>query len=300
MRPVLVNVLEDSQHSILFLCVALQKMSEASSSEPTSPTTSPPSQSPPDFLKRNSFSPDVQASSKYTTRAYFAERFVTGVNEIMRFIYTHHKITSYTKISLVDGSNMFFLDKKASEWTHPENKIALLRAIPADHTVIIVMKHDTFLTIQAYLPTRRLLLDASRSNVCIVTVDIPFCSPLMKATCIRKVQMHGRSSQCSLSRTVRAPVDSPRSRAVHRQTRPRHRDRHDPMGSASRFLQVVTDFSHIHCEYDDVVLSKLHKMMYGQPTVVSMDRQVIKETSEVEIFNEFNPLIHIRIITATA
>ena len=268
--------------------------------EPNSPDTiSIRSASPPDFDRKNSFSPVPTKQKEYTTRAAFTSTFTAGVNNIMHFIYENYK-SSYFKISLIDGSNIFYLDKMANDWVRSEDKIRLLRAIPPDHTIILIMKHDTYSIAQTSLPIHRLLLDVSRSNVCIVTVDIPFCSSYMKANCIRKLQ-DAKPTQCSLSRSVRASIDRPQShRAVHRDRDrlPRHRDRYDPIRSASR-LQV-TNFDHIYCEYDDVVLSKLYYMMYESPTIVSLDRQVLKPISQIDIFDEFNPIIHVQLITATA
>ena len=96
-------------------------------------------------------------------------------------------------------------------------------------------------------------------ELCIVTVDIPFCSPQLKVDCIRKMKT---KKLCSLSQNA----------------------------GLSRIL--VTNFKHIYCEYDDIVISKLYRMMHEQPSIVSLDSRVMKTVAQTELFDEFSPMIH--------
>ena len=214
-------------------------------------------------IRNTSFSPPTIPTEivRYTVHATFRAPFTFGVNEIMRYIYERCNIKSYSKVSIIDGSNIFFLDKKTNDWVEWEEKTRTLRAIPPDHFLVIVMKLDTFLTVRAHVPIERFL--SNMQELCIVTVDIPFCSSQLKVDCIRKMKT---KKLCSLSQNA----------------------------GLSRIL--VTNFKHIYCEYDDIVISKLYRMMHEQPSIVSLDSRVMKTVAQTELFDEFSPMIHVQLI----
>ena len=320
----------------------------------TIPLTSP---SPPMTGKRNSFSPAF-SEAQFTVHKTFTAHFTEAVGKIDAFI---QKTFRNANITLIDGSNIFFLNKRnpgGPEWVDHDAKINLLRAIGKENEIVVVMKRDTFSTISQYFPVKRLLHDC-RTKVCIVSLHIPICrSGSTHSDCMMSLP---QAKVCLLSRSVpRAPwprsngfgfngerprvyevAPDDRARRDDRQrdarddrwrddrrrddrddrwrdARDRRRDdrddrlrddrddrRRDDRDLGDRLPhRQSTDFRHIYCEYDDVVLSNLYHMRrelhqaVSLPQVVSRDGGVLKDEAAVQLFRDFNPMIEVSLITA--
>lgn len=177
----------------------------------------------------------------------------------------------HERLTLIDGSNIFYFDSELNEWQRAEEKAKELRSITPGNNVVIFMKTSTFDIMAAKFPIRRFL--STVREVCIVLVDIPFCTSRLMVNCIRKMKFYG-TNVCSLSR----------------------RSKHRPHPYA-RPPQQVTNFRHLYCEYDDVMLSDIFYKLSELPQIISLDCGILKSSESIDAFEAFNPVVRIKLLT---
>lgn len=221
--------------------------------------------------RKHSFSP-ISSDVKYNLVTEFEDEFTMCLIKMRKYIniiYDHNK----RNFILIDGSNMFYFEKSQNEWQRSEEKVELLRGIPDDCIVIMLMKRDTFDTTKKFLPVERILQKSTIQEVIIITLNVPFCSSSLMTNCILKLK-DSKPTKCSLSQP----------------------------NKNFKMRSKFTEFRHIFCEYDDIVLTEMYNLLPKQDDTVkilSLDYNVLKDEEIVNIYNEIDPSINVQIFIAT-
>jgi len=188
---------------------------------------------------------------------------------ILTYLHDFYRISSKSKVIFMDGSNIFHINQQSQhiEWSNSDGENLMRRHISENAILVIVMKHQTLEIVKQRLPLKRLLQNSNRSEIFIVSLHVPFCNSRWQTNCLLK-QKQEKLSRCSMVT-----------------------DRN------------ITDYQHLYCEYDDIILSNLvYTLSQTYPgldiKILSLDKNVNKTRIEREKYNDVNLRVQLKIFTA--